>query len=144
MPQDQSSPSPGLLRRLLGSLGINPVSEDLNQKWPELQKQWIGQEMESPEATSRVPKVMEMGPISKFLTGDAYAATGPFGTIALNREAIEKEKQDLGDVLAHELGHVEQGPSAMIKQFYQDMERGPMVKEAFRPRRKKDIYLRPK
>jgi len=141
VPQEQQPPKQSLIRRLLG---LNPLPESLSQKWPELQRQWVGQEMEYPNEAARVNRIMEAGPIFKMLNPDAYAVTGPFGTISLNRELIEKDKQDLGNVLAHELGHVEQGKKGFLRQFYDrdKLEEGAINKESFRPRRTKDILLR--
>lgn len=135
---------PSFLRRLLGMAGIGSLGESYGESWPELQKQWTNMEMEFPNETQRVPRVMEAGPVFKYLNPEAYAVTGPFGNIALNRELIEKEKQDLGSVLAHELGHVEQGKKGYLRQFYDrdKLEREAINKEAFRNRRERDIPLR--
>lgn len=139
-------PREGLIRSILSSLGIEALGPSLAKRWPELEKQWISQQMELPEETGSVPRIMEAGPIFKFLNPEAYAVTGPLGTISLNRELIERDKQDLGDVLAHELGHVKQGGKGYLKQYYDRdaLEREAINTEAFRKRRKKDIELRKK
>lgn len=101
-----TSASPSLIQRLFG----NPVSQSTAQSWPELNTAWQGMKQEYPQDTAQVPRVAEMGMLSKLIHGDADAVTGPFGTIHLNREVIKNKGQDINDVLAHELTHVGQGP----------------------------------
>lgn len=137
---------PSFLRRLLDMVGVDNLGQSYKESWPELQKQWTNMEMEFPNETQKVPRVHEAGPIFKFFNPDAYAVTGPFGNIALNRDLIEKEGQNLDSVLAHELGHVEQGKKGYLRQFYDrdKLEEEAINKEAFRKRRTRDIHLRGK
>ena len=103
------------MQRLFGGV----MSDSTSQQWPELAKEWAGAEMRHPDLTNKTNRVMNMGRLFKWLNPDAYAATGPFGTIALNRELIEKDKQNLSDVLTHELAHVGQGGYGFLRNFFQ-------------------------
>lgn len=103
------------MQRLFGGV----MSDQTARDWPQLQSEWASQEIRRPELTSKANRVMPMGRLFKWLNPDAYAVTGPFGTIALNRELIEKDKQNLSDVLTHELAHVGQGKKGFLRNFYQ-------------------------
>jgi len=152
MPRDEVSkkpvhtintgPSPGLLRRLLG----DPISESTSTRWPALAKAWGGRQIEMPRESAKVTNIGEMGPFTKWRNPEAYAVTGPFGTMRFNRELIEKNKQDLNDVMVHELAHVGQGPLGYLKGIFdpnaQELE--PITREAMRKVRKTDISLRGK
>lgn len=137
MGQDKVNPSPRLLRKILG----NPQSI---KDWPELDSKWAGREIEMPDEAGKVNRIMPMNFLTKFMNPDAYASTSPFGTISLNRELIEKDKQDLGDVLAHEMAHVGQGKSGFLRKFYEPnkVENEAIDKEALRKVRKGNIHLR--
>lgn len=136
MPDDKRS----FLRKLLNH-NPNSISET---EWPELAQKWAGREVEFPEEAGKVNRIGPMNWFEKWKNPDAYAATSPFGTISLNRELIEKDKQNLGDVLTHELGHVGQGKSGFLRQFYEPskLEDEAVNKEALRKIRRKDIHLR--
>lgn len=133
-----TAPSPGLLRRLLGG----PISQDVQQEWPELAKQWASHEMRMPKETTKATKVKPMNWLERMMHGNAYAITRPWNTIALNRPAIEQDKIDLGDVLTHELTHVGQTPGFLgyfgsrAKQLEDEAMRSEMTRK--RPR---DINL---
>lgn len=133
----------GLLRKLLG---VDALSNKLGDEWPELQKQWAGRQVEMPKEADQVNKIGKMGIFSKWRNPDAYAVTGPFGTINLNRDLIEKDKQDLGDVLVHELTHVGQGKQGFLRKIYNPsaVENEAVNAEAMRKVRKEDIPLRSK
>lgn len=131
-----TGPTPSLIRRILGS-GAD------SQNWPELENEWARMERMYPDQTAKA-RILPMGPLQRFRSPDAYAATGPLGTIALNRELIEKEKQNLGDVLSHELAHVKHG--GFLRQMYdlQGIENEAVNQEAMRIMpKKRNIYLRP-
>lgn len=143
------NPSPGILQKLL-TLGRDPLSPATSQGWPELQKAWSGRQVEMPSQAAQTTDISEMGPLSRFLKPDAYASTGPLGGIQLNRQLIEKDKQDVNAVLAHELTHVGQGPWNWIKSNYlgdsqlgEKLEREARDKEVMRKVRTTDIELRP-
>lgn len=107
MPQKQVQvkPSPSIIQKLLGRV----MSSSTEKSWPELSTEWASRQINMPNETAATNRVMEMDPISKYMYPDAYAVTGPLGTIGLNRKLIEQDKQNLGDVLTHELTHVAQG-----------------------------------
>lgn len=124
------------------------------EQWPELGHQWAGREHEMPKETAATNKVRPMNWYEKnFAAPDADAITWPWGTIALNRDVIEKNKSNLGDVLVHELTHVGQNKSGMLdylKGLYRSntgsYEADPREQEAFaaeinRKVRKRDIDL---
>lgn len=111
----QTAPSPSLMQRLMGGV----MSDSLSQEWPQLAQSWAGREMAMPNETAKTNRVMTMGPLMKWLNPDAYAVTGPLGTIALNRGLIEKDNQNLNDVLTHELTHVKQGKKGFLRNFYE-------------------------
>lgn len=99
------SPSPSLLRRLLGG----PISERVQENWPELANKWaLMESSEMPHEAAATNRVRSMNFIEKYLEPRADAITWPWGTIALNKELIGKNKADIGDILAHELTHVGQ------------------------------------
>lgn len=133
-----TGPRPSLIRRILGS-GAD------SQNWPELENEFARMERQFPNEAAKA-RIIPMGPLQRMRTPDAYAATGPLGTIALNRDLIEKEKQNLGDVLSHELAHVGQGGGGFLRGMYdlQSVENEAVNKEAMRVMpKKRDIYLRP-
>ena len=134
-----TSPSPSLLRRIIGE----PVSNNMRQSWPELERSFAGRELEMPQEASKVSKVINMGPFTRWRNPDAYAVTGPMGSIALNRELIEKEKQNLDDVLVHELAHVGQGKKGFLRKFFNPsaVENEAVNREALRKVRREDIRL---
>jgi len=139
-PNHSTTPSPGLLRQLLG----DAVSDRTKASWPELEKQWAGRQIEMPGPASKVNRIGEMGWLQRQLNPNAYASTSPLGTIALNRQLIEGEKQDLGDVLAHEMTHVNQGGRGWLRSFTEPdkVENEAINAEAMRPIRRGDIELR--
>jgi hypothetical protein len=136
------NPSPGLFRRLMGG---RVMSDSLSQQWPELQKEFVNREFDMPQEAAKTNRLMQMGPIMRWLHPDAYAVTGPLGTVALNRNLIEKEGQHLGDVLTHELTHVGQGRRGFLKNFYNptEVEREAIDKEAMMKKDRRDVYLPP-
>jgi hypothetical protein len=146
-PKVNTSPSPGLLRRIFGG----PISESTQTEYPELAREWASAEMNMPQETTMTNRVGPMGALGRFLSGGAYAAANPIlGSISLNRQAIEQDKQNLGDVLAHELTHMHQKPSliAGFRKYYTPPENIPEEQEALaaeskRPVRRSDIYLPP-
>lgn len=124
------------------------------QKWPELEQSWAGREIEMPQETQDTSSVRPMNWYEKnFAAKDADAITWPWGTIALNKDLIEKNKSNLGDVLVHELTHVGQNKTGMLdylKGLYRSAtssyEADPREQSAFaaevnRKVRKKDIDL---
>ena len=119
MPQKQekvnTQPTPSLMQRLFGGV----MSDSLAQQWPDLAKSWASREMQYPEMTSQTNRVFEMGPLMKWLNPDAYAVTGPLGTIAMNRGLIERDNQNIDDVLTHELAHVRQGKKGFLRNYYE-------------------------
>lgn len=138
--QVKTEPRPSIIRRIFGG----PLSESTAQNWPQLQQQWAGREIEMPEETARVNRIINAGPLFRYFNPDAYAVTGPFGTVALNRPLIEKEGQDLGDVLTHELAHIGQGKKGFLRKFYEPskVEEEAINREAMRKVRRSDIPLR--
>jgi hypothetical protein len=127
-----------------------------SQNWPQLDTAWAGREIEMPKETAAANKVRPMNWYEKnFAAPDADAITWPWGTIALNRDVIEKNKQDLGTVLAHELTHVKQNQGGLLntlKGLYRSAnssyDADPKEQEAFayegtRPVRTRDISLDP-
>lgn len=133
------APSPSFLRRIIGE----PLSAKTAQGWPELEKSWAGRQIEMPNESAKVTNIGEMGMLSKLRYPNAYAATGPFGTVKLNRELIDREKADIDDVLVHELAHVGQGPMGFVNQLFGSAkpENDAINREAFRKVRKTDINL---
>lgn len=149
--QKQASSKPSLLRRLFGG----PISESTAQQWPELAASWSGREIERPNETAQTNKVRQMNLIERSLLGpDTAGVTWPWGTIALNRGAIEKNNLDLGDTLVHELTHIGQGsgqgilrklynaPSDVMKPYHEkSYEKEAFDNEHNRPVRHFDINL---
>ncbi len=127
-----------------------------SEGWPELDAAWAGREHELPNETQATNKVRPMNWYEKnFAAPDADAITWPWGTIALNKDVINKNKQDLGTVLAHELTHVGQNQGGLLntlKGLYRSSQSSydadPKEQEAFayentRPVRTRDISLDP-
>lgn len=138
--EDRIGPSPTLMRRIFGG----PISKSTAKEWPELEATFAGREIEMPSEAAKVNRIIEMGPLTRWMNPDAYAITGPFGTVALNREMIEKEKQDLPDVLVHELAHIGQGKKGFLRKFLNpsDVESEAINREVFRKVRRSDIELK--
>jgi hypothetical protein len=130
------------LRRLFG----DPISSRTDKSWPELRAAWSGRQIERPDLEGSVTSVAPMGIFNRFRYPDAYAVTGPFGGIQLNRELIDKDKQDINDILIHEMTHANQGGGGFLRKLLtgsmnQD-EREAINAEAMRKVRKTDIPLR--
>ena len=143
-----TDPSPSLIRRMFGG----PMSESTATKWPELQSEWAGRELEMPAETTLTNRVRPMNWYEKYASGpNADAITWPWGTIALNKDVIEQNKSNLGDVLVHELTHIGQKPG--ILKYMRNLLPGgpeylarPEEQEAFQAEaerrvRRKDIQL---
>ncbi len=156
MPQKQekpkvidTKPSPSIIRRLLNS---GAVSERTQGQYPELGAAWANMERTMPRETAATHRIAPMGSLGKLLYGNAYAVANPLTrTIGVNRELIAKDKQNLEDILTHELTHIHQKPSIVsgLKKLYTAPENQPEEIEALEAERKrprarlKDIYLPP-
>jgi hypothetical protein len=127
------------MQKILGG----PMSDSTARDWPALQQSMAGRQVEMPNESAKMGHVMPMGPISKMMYPDAYGVTGPLGTVSLNRELIERDNQNLDDVLSHELHHVGQGPMGLLRQMYGDpnVENSAINREAMRNVRREDIPL---
>lgn len=102
----EPKPKLGLLRRIFG----DPISQSTEQEWPELRKSWAGREVEMPDESNATTGVRPMNFLERYYFGpQTQAATYPWGTIALNRENIDKNKVNLDSLLVHELTHIGQG-----------------------------------
>jgi hypothetical protein len=119
------------------------MSESTAKEWPALEASMAGRQNEMPVESAKLGRVMPMGMLSKLMYPDAYAVTGPLGTVAMNRELIEKDKQNIDDVLAHELAHVGQGKMGFMRKFYEPdkVENEAIDREALRNVRREDINL---
>lgn len=135
------------MRRIFGG----PMSESVQDEWPELAKAWAQQELRMPRETTATNRVRPMNRLEKFLTGDATALANPIGTIAVNRDVVTQDR-NLDDTLVHELTHMGQKPRGLVgylKSAGTPWENRPEEKEAMKAEeeysRKKrgDIYLRP-
>jgi len=105
--QPVTTQRPGLLRRLFGG---STLSSGNAKNWPELEKAWAGREIEMPSEAVATNKVRPMNFIERSIYGPTVnAATYPWGSIVLNRPAIEKNQVDLPSLLVHELTHIGQG-----------------------------------
>lgn len=131
-------PSPSIIQKLLGG----PIN--IARNWPELEQSLAGRQVEMPNESAKLNLVSEMGPFSRWRYPDASAVTGPFGNIALNRKLIEKEGQNIDDVLVHELTHVGQGKKGFLRKFFNPsaVEEEAVNKEGLRKVRRGDIPLR--
>lgn len=134
-----SAPSPNLVQRLMGGV----MSDRMAKKFPEVEAAYAGRSIEFPENAANVRRVGEMGKIKQWLTGNAYGSTSPFGTIELNMDAIRRDKQDVNDVLAHEMAHAGQGMMGHIRSMFgsHEPENKAINAEVFRKVRKGDIQL---
>lgn len=101
---------PGILRKIFGG----PISQSVQDKWPELATNWANREIDMPSETTATNKVRPMNWLEKYAVPGADAVTWPWGTIALNKDVMDKNKSNLGDVLTHELTHVGQGQKTGI------------------------------
>lgn len=143
-PAAKPAPQRSLLRRIFGE----PLSQNTAKQWPELEKQWAGRQIEMPNEEGKVTSLGTMNMFDKFRYPDTFGVTGPFGGIKLNRELIEKENADVGDILVHEMTHAGQGSGGFLKRLVNpklgnELENQAINKEALRKVRKHDIELRP-
>ena len=140
MEQEQQKHKQGILRRIFG----DPISESTDKAWPELRQVWSGRQIEKPDLEGNVSSIRPMGIFNKWRYPDAYAVTSPFGGIQLNKELIDKEKSDVGDILIHEMTHANQGAGGFLRKFYNPNkdEYEAIDAEAMRKVRKTDIHLR--
>jgi hypothetical protein len=134
-----TSPTPNLIQRLFGL--VSPQA----QQWPQLNQAVANQGSIQPDLMNKVTRIMQMGPLFKMMNPDAYAVTGPIGTVALNKDLINKDNQNVEDVLAHEMVHVGQGSGGFLRKFYQPsaVENEAVDKEAMRKVIRGDINLNP-
>jgi hypothetical protein len=138
-----SSPSPSLLRKILGG----PISESVQNDWPELAKEWASAEVNMPEQTAMTDFIGPMGPVENMITKGASGRTA-LGRISLNRKAVT-EDNNLKEVLQHELVHMGQKPQSVSgflnSRVYpwakRPEEQEAMTMESKFPRRMRDIYL---
>lgn len=87
-----------------------PLSDKDAQNWPALEKEVASHATsQMPDAVRKTRRIRPMNFWERFTTpSDTEAITTPFNSIALNRKAIEANGTDLGNVLTHELTHVNQ------------------------------------
>ena len=140
MPQTEQKPKQSLLRRLFG----DPISESTDKAWPELRAAWSGRQIERPDLEGNVTSIRPMPFWNKWRYPDAYATMDSFGRMQINRELVDKEKQDINDVLIHEMTHANQGMSGFLRRLYNPSanENEAINAEALRKVRKTDIPLR--
>lgn len=85
------------------------LSEKTIREWPELDREVAHMtNVEQPDLMRRTKKIRPMNWYEKFALKGADAITWPWGTIAMNKDAMKKNNSNLGDVLAHELTHIGQ------------------------------------
>lgn len=139
--QTMSAPSPNIIQKILGD---NLISSGLKNKYPEIEGAFMGRQIEMPREANAVTRISEMGPWGRMMSPNAYASTGPFGNIALNMDMIKQDKQDVNDVLAHEMTHARQGMMGHIKSLFGSRapEDEAINKESMRKVRRTDIQLR--
>lgn len=138
-PKPLVNPSPSWMQKLMGGA----MSGRTAQNWPELERAWASRQINMPNETAATSRVTNMGPLFRTMNPDAYAVTGPMGNIALNRGLIEKDGQNIDDVLTHELTHVGQGKGGFLRQLYGDskVETDAIDAEAMRKTIRNDINL---
>ena len=129
-----------LIRRVFG----DPVSDATEQSMPGVRAAWTGRQIERPDLEGSVNSIKPMGIINRWRYPDAYAVTSPFGGIQLNKALIDKDKQDINDVLIHEMAHAKQGGGGFLRKLYNPdpVEHEAINAEALRKVRKTDIPLR--
>lgn len=129
-----------LIRRIFG----DPVSDDTERAMPGIRAAWSGRQIERPDLEGSVNSIKPMGMLNRWRYPDAYAVTSPFGGIQLNKSLIDKEGQDINDVLIHEMTHAKQGKSGFLRKLYNPnpVENEAINAEALRKVRKTDIHLR--
>jgi hypothetical protein len=134
------APSPNIVQRIMGGV----MSNRMMDKYPEVAGAYNTRSLEAPQDAANTRRIGEMGWLKRKLTGDAYGSTSPFGTIELNMDAIRRDKQDVGDVLAHEMAHAGQGMMGHIRQMFgsREPEDKAISAEVLRKVRKTDIPLR--
>lgn len=131
-----------IIRRIFG----DPVSDSTEKSIPGIRAAWTGRQVERPDLEGSVNSIKPMGMFNRWRYPDAYAVTSPFGGIQLNKSLIEKEGQDINDVLIHEMTHAKQGGGGFLRKFYNpsSVENEAINAEAMRKVRKTDIPLRGK
>ena len=78
--------------------------------WPEMEAAWAGRQIEMPEEAKAVRKLRPMSWMDRLVVPPgALAATYPWNTIIYDKDAIQRDKMPLDDLLVHELTHVGQG-----------------------------------
>ena len=96
-----------LIRKIFGG---DALSESNSEQWPQLAASWAGRQHEMPDEVQGVSNLRPMNIFERYFFGPTVnAATYPWGSIALNRENIEKNKVNMDNLLVHELTHVGQG-----------------------------------
>ena len=95
---------------------------------PRIKTSWDKMEREYPNETTRTNRVMQMGPIMKFLTGNAHGAVTPFGTMHINADT-----PDMDNTIAHELRHIGQGANKSVLQrsYGQHMNNSALEHDAY-------------
>lgn len=128
-----------LIRRLFG----DPVSDDTEAAIPGIRAAWMARQIERPDLEESVNSIRPMSAWNRYFNPDAYAVTSPFGGIQLNKELIGHDKQDINDVLIHEMTHAKQGKGGFLRKLYNpsSVEDEAINAEAMRKVRKTDINL---
>jgi len=136
----QSQPKQGFLRRIFG----DPISNATEQAIPGIRAAWSGRQIERPDLEGQVSSIRPMSMLNRLLYPDAYAKTGMFGGIQLNKPLMDRDNQDMNDVLVHEMTHANQGMGGFLRKLYNPSpdEYAAINSEAMRKVRKNDIELR--
>jgi hypothetical protein len=113
----------------------DPLPEKRAEDWPELAKSWAGRQYEMPNESKGVNNLRPMNMLERMYYGPTVnAATYPGGSIALNRQNIEKNKINMDNLLVHELTHIGQGQRGGIMKSYAEggsMDMPPYEREAY-------------
>lgn len=136
-----SAPSQGWKQKLFGAA----MSDESIDKNPDIARAWAGRQVEFPEAAKNVMSVKPMSMFRKMISDNPYGYTSPLGQISINLDQIRADKQDINDVMAHEMEHANQGMMGYFRNMLGigNDENKAINAEAMRKVRRTDIPLRP-
>jgi hypothetical protein len=109
----KKDPNRGFLMKTYGGVDPKkkyPLAEKHAKAWPALEQEVATQAItENPQAIANTRSIRPMNWWERLTTpSDTEAITTPWGGIALNRKSIEQAGTNLGNVLTHELKHIDQ------------------------------------
>ncbi len=109
-----TSPGPTVRRKLMGGSMASPIDNQYNN-WDALNQEWANMERTMPNESAKLNTIRPMT-MDESKSG-AYALKLPMNVIAMNKDLIDKNKANVGDIMTHELTHVGNNDTSFTNWF---------------------------